>query len=94
MAGIMHPFVNMNGERFTNEDKSKYQIYHDILNQPELTAWAILDADDPFVPDLEASTSEYVHKADTLEDLANELGLPFDTLQKTVQEWNECVAKW
>ena len=88
----MHPFVNMNGERFTNEDKSKYQIYHDILNQPELTAWAILDADDPFVPDLEASTSEYVHKADTLEDLANELGLPFDTLQKTVQEWNECVA--
>lgn len=86
-----HPFVNMNGERFTNEGKSKYQIYHDILNQPELTCWAILGSNDSFVANLEASTSEYVHKADTLEDLAKELGIPADKLQQTINEWNTMV---
>lgn len=53
-----HPFVNMNGERFTDEGKSKYQIYHDILKQPEQTCWAVLDSDDPFGPVLEESTSD------------------------------------
>ena len=84
-----HPFVNMNGERFTDEGKSKYQIYHDILKQPELTCWAVLGSDDPFVPVLEESTSEYVHKADTLEELAKELGIPAESLVNTVKEWNE-----
>lgn len=53
-----HPFVNMNGERFTDEGKRKYQIYHDILKQPEQTCWAVLGSDDPFVPVLEESTSD------------------------------------
>lgn len=87
----MHPFVNLEGKRFTNEDKSKYQIYEDVLKQPELTAWAIVDGDDPFVEALENSTSEYVHKADTLEALANDLGIPFATLQDTIQAWNASV---
>lgn len=87
-----HPFVNMDGVRFTNEGKSKYQIYHDILKQPELTTWAILGSTDPFVEALEASTSEYVHKADTLEALAEELGIPAEALVNTVNEWNEMVA--
>lgn len=87
----MHPFVNMEGKRFTNEDKSKYQIYEDVLNQPELTAWAIVDGDDGFVAALEASTSEYVHKADTLEALADELGILFETLEETIKTWNASV---
>lgn len=77
----------MNGERFTDEGKSKYQIYHDILKQPELTCWAVLGSDDPFAPVLEESTSEYVHKADTLEELAEELGILAENLVNTVKEW-------
>ena len=86
-----HPFVNMNGERFTNEGKSKYQIYHDILSQPDLTCWGILGSDDSFVPALESSTSEYVYKADSLEELADKLGIPSDKLVETVNEWNKMV---
>lgn len=69
--------------------KSKYQIYHDILKQSEQTCWAVLGSDDPFVPVLEESTSEYVHKADILEELAEELGIPAENLVNTVKEWNE-----
>lgn len=86
-----HPFVNMNGERFTNEGKSKYQIYHDILSQPDLTCWGIVGGDDSFVPVLESSTSEYVYKADSLKELAEQLGIPADKLEETVEKWNEMV---
>lgn len=86
-----HPFVNMNGERFTNEGKSKYQIYHDILSQPDLTCWGIVGGDDSFVPALESSTSEYVYKAGSLKELAEQLGIPADKLEETVEKWNEMV---
>lgn len=86
-----HPFVNMNGERFTNEGKSKYQIYHDILSQPDLTCWGIVGSNDSFIPALESSTSEYVYKADSLKELAEQLGIPADKLEETVEKWNEMV---
>lgn len=86
-------YVNMNGERFVNEDKNSYVIYHDLLKQKGEMGWGIIDGNNPDVQVLAGSESEYVHHGDTLEALAEELGIPVDNLVATIDSYNTCVDK-
>lgn len=81
-------YVNMEGQRFCNESKSKYVVYYDILQQEEPVCWGIVDSNNPEVQALIDSQSEYVHSADTIEELAEELGIPADALKATIEEYN------
>ena len=84
-------YINMNGERFVNEDKNSYVIYHDLLKQDVPQGWGIIDADNADAQVLEDSESQYVLKAETLEELAELMGVPADNLKKTVESYNACI---
>ena len=86
-------YLNLNGERFCNEAKSRYIIYHDVLKQPEQIAWGIVDSNSPSAQVLEDSTSQYVHKADTLEELAQQLGINVEGMKATIENYNAGVDK-
>lgn len=86
-------YINMNGERFVNEDKNSYVIYHDLLKQDVPQGWGIIDADNADVQVLEDSESQYVLKAETLDELAELMGVPAENLKKTVESYNACVEK-
>ncbi len=86
-------YINMNGERFVNEDKNSYVIYHDLLKQDVPQGWGIIDADNADAQVLEDSESQYVLKAETLDELAELMGVPADNLKKTVESYNVCVEK-
>ena len=84
-------YINMNGERFVNEDKNSYVIYHDLLKQDVPQGWGIIDADNADAQVLEDSESQYVLKAETLEELAELMGVPAENLKKTVESYNACI---
>lgn len=88
-----HPviYINMNGQRFVNEDKNKYVIYHDLLNQPEQTGWGIVDGDNINLEPLKNSSSSHVVHADTLEELAELIKVDKTALLETVNKYNEDV---
>lgn len=86
-------YINMNGERFVNEDKNSYVIYHDLLKQDVPQGWGIIDADNADAQVLEDSESQYVLKAEKLDELAELMGVPADNLKKTVESYNVCVEK-
>lgn len=88
-----HPviYINMNGQRFVNEDKNKYVIYHDLLNQPEQTGWGIVDGDNVNLEPLKSSVSSHVVHADTLEELAVLIGVDHTALFETINKYNEDV---
>jgi fumarate reductase flavoprotein subunit len=100
--------VNKNGQRFANEATSSFVIPYAILNQPDRRAWQIFDAnyakvindlkiqtwmgtiifDDEKIEKFEAAAV----KADTLVDLATQLGVDPDGLQKTVDNYGQMIA--
>ena len=84
-------YINMNGERFVNEDKNSYVIYHDLLKQDVPQGWGIIDADNDDAQVLEESESQYVLKAETLDELAELMGVPAENLKKTVENYNACI---
>ncbi len=86
-------YVNMNGERFCDETKSKYVIYHDILKQEEPVCWGIVDGDNAEIQSLIDSKSQYVHHGATLKELAETLGIPADALQVTVDMYNQSIEQ-
>lgn len=84
-------YVNGNGERFTNEQVHYAIATNKVLEQK--SPWIVLDsteANAQLNSALEAgiSTGEAV-KADTLEALAEAMGVPVDTLVQTIQTYNE-----
>lgn len=82
-------YTDMNGKRFCDELKNRYVVYHDLLKMEVPQAWGIVDSDNVDAYVLEESTSKYVKKADTLEELAEIIGVPADALMETVAYYNE-----
>lgn len=95
--------VNKNGERFCAED-CEFTIRNNIVRNQPGNAWiSIMDSKDPHVFEdleeknnivgleaLEGVDEEHgVFKADTLEELAEKVGLPVDTFLSTVERYNE-----
>ncbi len=95
LSATEYLFVNKEGERFINEDNTRYAISMAELDQTDSQMWLIVDSseiagdasrDDQIEALLEDGHS-YV--ADTLEELAEEIGVDPDTLTATVDKYNE-----
>ena len=89
-------FVNQNGERFVREDGRRDQMSLAILDQPGQYMYMI---NDQRVVDANVSqkgledrlAAGTIYKADTLEELAEMIGVDADNLVKTVEEFNQNV---
>lgn len=100
MHRYMYPYgimVNTKGERFVDEawdtrGRTYASMGREVLAQPGGLAIQILDAKiremNLYLPNYRKATTA---KADTLEKLAEELGLPIANFVKTVREFNAAV---
>lgn len=98
-------FINKNGERFTNEGGRRDDICLDILNQPDKIFYILESGDGDKYVDIYSSEfmsadgfsldylveNGYIVIGDTIEELAVKLDMNPDTLQKTIEGFNECV---
>lgn len=90
-------FVNKEGERFINEDNRRDKLSEAIMKQTDGMYYMICDSQ------IVGETNEYgekiedliaeksVFKGETLKDLAEQIDVPADTLEKTIAEFNKCV---
>ncbi|MGU3587451.1 FAD-binding protein [Rhodococcus sp. C26F] len=102
-------FVDQEGKRFTNEYAPYDRLGRDVIARMErdemtLPFWMIYDDRNGGVPPVGATnvplveTEKYVDAglwktADTLEELAEQIGVPAESLKATVARWNELAAK-
>ena len=89
--------VNKNGERFVKEDARRDEFVAAIKKQPGGVVYDINDSSivkplNSFNEDVETLVSIVrIYKADSLADLAKQLGMPADKLEATVAEFNKMV---
>lgn len=89
--------VNRNGERFVKEDARRDEFVAAIKKQPGGVVYDINDSSivkplNSFNEDVETLVSiGRIYKADSLADLAKQLGMPADKLEATVAEFNKMV---
>lgn len=89
--------VNKNGERFVKEDARRDEFVATIKKQPGGVVYDINDSSivkplNSFNEDVETLVSiGRIYKADSLADLAKQLGMPADKLEATVAEFNKMV---
>lgn len=97
--------VNDQGRRFTNEAANYNALggaFHEFhptrFRYENVPAWIVFDQGfaDAYggygVPP-GAPVPEWIHRADTVSELADLLGLPADELRATVERWNELCAQ-
>ncbi|MCX6413343.1 MAG: FAD-dependent oxidoreductase [Actinobacteria bacterium] len=88
--------VNSLGKRYTNEAKPYKALGDDCLAQPTHVTWQVFDAtvmakDDPSVEIYWFSgrlATGLLEVADTIEDLAQRIGVPVTALARTVEDYN------
>ncbi len=100
MSATEYLFVNKEGQRFINEDATRYEISMAELQQTDGQMWLIVDSStitDQVASDraeqidsLLADGHSYV--ADTLEELAEQIGVDADALTATVEQYNEYMT--
>jgi len=90
--------VNNRGERFADEgigtvDETYEDIARAILDQPDVAAYLVSDATFDTVPGIERGllTDRKPVRADSIAELASELGLDPDALASTVDAFNAAV---
>lgn len=86
--------VNKDGQEFCDCAAGNSLAYSYIANQPDNEVFSIIDADSPFVEGLEdglasGTYTEYVFKAETLNDLAQSCGIDATNLAATIEAQNE-----
>jgi 3-oxosteroid 1-dehydrogenase len=102
-------FVNQDGERFVNESAPYDRLGRDMIHQIDTGAmkmpyWMIYDDREGEIPPVKATnvsmvdTADYRaaglwHTADTVEELAREIGVPAANLVRTVERFNELVRR-
>lgn len=97
--------VNAEGDRFSNEDVSYDEVWAQDVRQPDQMHFQIFDdnyLED--LPNMGTGMTQYgdwttivpegvengwIHTADTIEDLAKEMGVPADAFAATVKRYNE-----
>ena len=98
-------FINKNGERFVQEDARRDQICLAVLQQPDQMFYMLesgdgdgyVDINDPDWRSADGFTFQYLEEngyiavGDTLDELAEKLGMDADTLKKTVDTYNASV---
>jgi 3-oxosteroid 1-dehydrogenase len=91
--------VSSDGKRFTNESSPYVTFVHEQLAGKHVPAWFVMDAKAraryPFaqvLPGMPFSKGFYdtgvIHRADTIEALAQSIGVPVEALAATVERWN------
>lgn len=94
LSATEYMFVNKEGQRFVNEDNTRYAISMAELEQTDGQMWLIVDsseiADDAtrteLIESLLADGHSYV--ADTLDELAGKIGVDPEALKATVETYN------
>ncbi len=95
LSATEYMFVNKEGERFINEDNTRYAISMAELEQTDGEMWLIVDSsaingDDTRTEQIESLLDDgHSVKADTLEELAEKIGVDADTLKETVEKYNK-----
>ncbi|MDR1359248.1 MAG: FAD-dependent oxidoreductase [Coriobacteriales bacterium] len=96
--------VNINGERFQNEASSNFIAFNSVGHQPEMTAFQVFDSrwaevsnnlkvmtwENTYLPDAEkvVSVEDASLTSDTLEGLAEQMGIPVAAFVETVNRRN------
>ena len=87
-------FVNSNGNRFVAEDGRRDVMCNAILKQDGGFYWMIHDSKniDPYNEEAENFIKgKYLYRAETLEQLADMIGVPKENLVASVNKYNEAV---
>lgn len=87
-------FVNAEGERFVAEDQRRDVMCNAVLKQTGAFYWMIHDSkniDPDSVTVQEYIKGGYMIKADTVEELAEQMGVDPATLQATLDQYNHAV---
>ena len=89
--------VNQNGKRFSDETEGYSEQAVKVLDQPGSFAWSVFDQTRhelmlKFDDYQDAMRAGAVKSADTLAELAQEIGIPADALEATIAEVNACAA--
>ncbi len=95
-------FINLNGERFVNEGGRRDEMTLGLFAQPESTMYIVMDSDCYPTGEEINNFNETINslvaagralKADTLEELAEKMGVPADKLVASVEEYNRhCIG--
>ncbi|OWZ84669.1 FAD-dependent oxidoreductase [Natranaerobius trueperi] len=82
-------FINQDGERFADESKFYPEFHQDLNDQPNKLSY-VLFGEDSYQENLDEAVEEGVAvKADTIEELADELEIDPKTLTNTIETYNE-----
>jgi flavocytochrome c len=87
-------FVNKEGERFVKEDGTRYEMSMAELEQTDAQMWLIVDSsqiagDDSRTAQIESLIADgHTVKGETLEELAEQIGVDAQVLQATVDKYN------
>lgn len=94
---VSYIFVNKDGQRFTDEGGRRDDMTLALFEQPDTTMYMIMDSDTYPNGDELNNFGERIcdlvdagraYKADTLEELAEMIGVPAENLTATVEEYN------
>lgn len=88
LTGII---VNKDGERFVTEDSYHSRTSQFVLEQPESTAYLIVDEAHMKRPEVPLIT--FIDGWETVEEMESDLGLPEGNLVATLNRYNEYAAK-
>ncbi len=93
-------FVNTNGDRFVNEGGRRDEMTVALLEQPNHLMYTIVDSHSYPTGDVRNNFNESIdelveagraYKADTLEELAEKIGVPSENLIASVENFNKHV---
>lgn len=94
-------FVNKEGKRFVAEDERRDVLTQGLLDQPDQIMWILHDAHEYYNEEVRNDFNETigqlvksgaVAKGETIEELAENMGVSPENLRATVDEYNEAVA--
>lgn len=95
-------FVNKDGNRFVDEGQRRDVMTKALFEQKDTSMWVIVDKHSYATGDVKNNFNESIdelvaqgraYKADTLEDLAKQIGANPENLVKAVNEFNKAVEK-
>lgn len=95
-------FVNKDGNRFVDEGQRRDVMTKALFEQKDASMWVIVDKHSYATGDVKNNFNESIdqlveqgraYKADTLEDLAKQIGVNPENLVKSVNEFNKAVEK-
>lgn len=96
-------YVNKEGKRFVNETLDRYSISGAVLEQTDKILYIISDSENSRIKDgktfngfdvEEMIKNKQLYRADTLEELAKQIGIEPEVLTATVNQYNSYAANY